>query len=302
MKFGIALALTCSALLPVSASADEVYAVTPTGSAEMLFAGKPEDVIGKLSGRCIDSHWSVTSSTATELVCEAPLNFGQSVLGQMLMGNSYSTPPRRFFKFNAATVGGVSRVQASGWMELQMAFGQMKRTDFAGAQFQNGMMVFMLAAGGKFPVGTTFPNHAYLGFEYKPEPQGKTSGLLVTAIDEGKAGNKAGLAAGDVIISIAGKKFKNNDDILEAFERAAKTTKYPISIMRGGQQMVLTAEREYKAASTEVVTPETTAGLSTSAGQPGSLADELAKLAKLKADGVLTDSEFQAQKAKLLAK
>ena len=32
-----------------------------------------------------------------------------------------------------------------------------------------------------------------------------------------------------------------------------------------------------------------------------SVADELAKLAKLKADGILTDEEFQAQKAKLLS-
>ena len=31
-----------------------------------------------------------------------------------------------------------------------------------------------------------------------------------------------------------------------------------------------------------------------------SIADELAKLAKLKADGILTEEEFQAQKAKLL--
>ena len=31
-----------------------------------------------------------------------------------------------------------------------------------------------------------------------------------------------------------------------------------------------------------------------------SVADELAKLAKLKADGILTEEEFQAQKAKLL--
>ncbi len=36
------------------------------------------------------------------------------------------------------------------------------------------------------------------------------------------------------------------------------------------------------------------------AAEPPSLADQLAKLADLKNQGVLTDSEFQAQKAKLL--
>ena len=35
--------------------------------------------------------------------------------------------------------------------------------------------------------------------------------------------------------------------------------------------------------------------------QPSSVADELTKLAKLKADGILTEEEFQAQKAKLLS-
>lgn len=34
--------------------------------------------------------------------------------------------------------------------------------------------------------------------------------------------------------------------------------------------------------------------------QSSSVADELAKLAKLKSDGILTDEEFQAQKSKLL--
>ena len=37
------------------------------------------------------------------------------------------------------------------------------------------------------------------------------------------------------------------------------------------------------------------------AGTGGSSADELEKLASLRQDGVLTDEEFQAQKAKLLA-
>ena len=37
------------------------------------------------------------------------------------------------------------------------------------------------------------------------------------------------------------------------------------------------------------------------AGSGGGSADELAKLAKLRDDGVLSDEEFQAQKAKLLA-
>lgn len=303
MKRFFATVAAASMAAATQAGADALYAVTPTGSAEMLFSGKPEDVIGQLSGKCIDAHWSVTSSTSTDLVCEAPMSFGQSLLGQMLMGNSYSTPPRRFFKFNAATIAGVSRVQASGWMELQMAFGQMKRTDFSGAKFENGMMNFMSAAGGKYPVGTTFPNHAYMGVQYKPESMGKTVGMTITAVADGEPAQRAGLLPGDTIVSIAGKKFKDNDDLLDAFEKAAKTPSYPVGILRSGKPMTMSVERAYKQASTEVVAPVATGAPSGAITTgPSSVADELTKLAKLKSDGLLTDAEFQAQKTKLLSK
>src|SRR5688572_9758911 len=115
LRFIVAMLLM---VVATPALADEYFAVTPSGAAEMLFQGKPQKVIGELSSKCIDVRWTVISSNPNELVCEAPLNMGQSVLGQMLLGNSYSTPPRRFFRFNVADVNGISRVQASGWMEL----------------------------------------------------------------------------------------------------------------------------------------------------------------------------------------
>ena len=43
------------------------------------------------------------------------------------------------------------------------------------------------------------------------------------------------------------------------------------------------------------------AGTSGPAGSPGSTADQLAKLADLKSQGVLTDAEFEQEKAKILA-
>ena len=52
-------------LLSTPAFADEYFAVTPSGATEMMFAQPPTEVVGKLSAKCIDSHWSVTSSTAT---------------------------------------------------------------------------------------------------------------------------------------------------------------------------------------------------------------------------------------------
>jgi hypothetical protein len=164
MRFGRLLFVVALTLVSVPALADEFMAVTPTGAAEMLFPNHATEVVGRLSNKCIDARWTVISSTPTDLVCEAPMNMGQSVLGQMLLGNSYSTPPRRFFRFNVAETNGVSRVQASGWMELQMAFGQIKRTDFSGPEFQNSIFSFMSAAGGTFVSVRSKPLSAMASF------------------------------------------------------------------------------------------------------------------------------------------
>lgn len=299
--YAIAMAIAGAASSP--ALADDYYAVTPSGATEEIFAGPPMETIGKLSSRCIDAKWSVVSSSTTELVCEAPMNLGQSVLGQMLMGNSYSTPPRRYFRFNAATVNGVSRVQVSGWMELQMAFGQTKRTDFSGPAFHNNMMTFLSSAGGQFPVGTTFPHHVFLGAGFEEARFGKTVGLRITKLEEGGPGARAGLRIGDTITSVAGKKFKDIGDLLDAFARATKSPTYDVDIVRAGKSMGVTVERAYRGTWTEAVVPPSARALaSTIAGatSPISVADELAKLAKLKAEGVLTEAEFEAQKKKLL--
>ncbi len=291
-------------LLSTPAFADEYFAVTPSGATEMMFAQPPTEVVGKLSAKCIDSHWSVTSSTATEVVCEAPLNFGQSLMGTLLMGNSYSTPPRRFFKYTVSTVGGLSRVQATGWMELQMAFGQMKRTDFSGPEFHNGAMNFMGAAGGKPPKGTTFPNHAFLGVGLEPVATGKVTNMRVSALQEGSAAGQAGIQVGDQITAIAGKRFKSGDDFQDSLAKAAKTATYPVEILHDGKPMKLMVSRTYRPAFTEEMVAAAAAPVAVTLTNPPqlSVADELAKLGKLKTDGLITQEEFDQQKAKLLAR
>lgn len=299
-------ALVAAVLAAVATSpaiADKFLAVTPSGAAEMLFPDRPPVVVGSLSSKCIDAHWTVTSSTATELVCEAPMNFGQSLLGTLAMGNSYSTPPRRFFRFNVAEINGISRVQASGWMELQMAFGQMRRTDFSGPEFQNNVLGFMAAAGGKYPTGTTFPNHVVMGVALEDGPI--AGGLHVKSIDPGSSADKAGVRVGDVITSIAGKHFKNVNQILDADAKAAETSTYPIELTRDGHSMKLVLDRAFRPPFAETVAPraEPVSASPTSIAQQPNLtgtADELAKLASLRDKGIITADEFTAQKKKLL--
>lgn len=297
------LAATTIAILATSpAQADEYFAVTPSGASEMRFGEKPVVVIGKLSSRCIDLKWTVISSSTNELVCEAPLNFGQSLLGTMMMGNAYSTPPRRFFRFNVAEVNGISRVQGSGWMELQMAFGQVKRTDFSGAQFHNNIVGFMVNAGGKYPVGTTFPNHAAMGTQVENVVQGKNIYFRITKIDADSAAERAGMKTGDLVSAIAGKSFKTFDDYLDATAKASKKPTYEVLTYRDGKPIKLTMDRAFRAAWIEAVTPsvDVAAVPTPLINTPLSVADELTKLLKLKDSGILTEAEFEAQKKKLL--
>jgi membrane-associated protease RseP (regulator of RpoE activity) len=267
----------------------------------MLFPDKADVVVGELSAKCIDVKWTVVSSGSNQVVCESPLNFGQSLLGQMLMGNSYSTPPHRYFRFNVAQINGISRVQASGWVELQMAFGQTKRTDFSGASFHNGMMEFMAAAGGKYPPGTTFPNHAALGVKSEGVQDGKFWNFRVTEVEPDSVAAKAGIQVGDVVDEIAGKRFKNTDDYLDATAKAAAGSTYAVEFTRNGKAMTATVDTAFRPAITEqvIAKAEPSPTLAAPAQSP-SVADEIAKLAALKDKGVLTEAEFEAQKKKLL--
>lgn len=301
MRLVIVAAAFIASIQSAPALADKIFAVTPSGGTEMLFPDKPDVVIGQLSAKCIDIKWTVVSSGSNQVVCEAPLNTGQSILGQMLLGNSYSTPPHRYFRFNIANINGVSRVQAAGWMELQMAFGQTKRTDFSGASFHNSMINFMAAAGGKYPPGTTFPNHAALGVNVENVPEGKYTAFRITEIFPDSAAARAGLQLGDVVEQISGKRFKNVDDYLDATAKAAATATYPVEISRNGKRMTVTVERAFRSAIADTVVAKAEAALAPpTATQPVSVADEIAKLAKLKDEGLLTEAEFEAQKKKML--
>jgi hypothetical protein len=295
--------------VPQTVLADEYFVVPPSGQTETLFEAGVADTTDKLASKCIDQGWTVISTTDTMVVCEAPMNFGQSLLGTILMGNSYSTPPRSFYRFNVANVQGMSRVQASGWTELQMAFGQMRRTDFSGAPFHNGAMNFMGAAGGLLPPGTTFPNHVIVGVDLD-EVYSK-QGVRVSSVKAGGPGEVAGIQAGDMINRLAGKKINSSADWFDGAAKAARTENYEVEFTRSGRKQKVTVTRAFRPP-VEAVAPknadEITEGeLPQSQSVSGitmqqalSPADELAKFAKLRNDGIISEEEFAAQKAKLL--
>ena len=298
-----AIAALC--LVPaVPASADEYFAVTPSGATEASFDASVVDTSDMLASKCIDLGWTVISTTDTVVVCEAPMSFGQSFAGQLLMGNSYSTPPRSFYRFNIANMRGVSRVQASGWMELQMAFGQTRRTDYIGPPFHNGAINFMTAAGGRLPPGTTFPNHVVMGIEIL---QFTKDGAIVKSVEPGSPAEAAGIQAGDTIRRLAGERVKDEADWMDGAVRATREPTYEIEYMRSGKKTVAALNRLFRP-TVSAPDPVIAEGAPTDfvdaplaeTNAPFSVADELAKFAELHDSGVLTDAEFEAQKARLL--
>lgn len=232
--------------------ADKYFGVTPSGATEVLFDRSGHDVAGALANRCMDARWTVVATSDNQVTCEAPLNMGQSILGQLAMGNSYSTPPRRFFRFNIVEINGVSRVQASGWMELQMAFGQVRRTDFSGPPFHNSLMGFMIGSGGRWPPGTTFPNHAVIGVDGAYVPQGRYMGYRVDRMEPGSAAANGGVQVGDIITRIANKRFRHDEDYLDATAQAAEQPTYRVEVLRNGRSIQLTLQRTFRPAIAQV--------------------------------------------------
>ena len=303
MRNSVLLPLALAAAsLPVSpALADEPYAVTPSGRTEAIFDLNVVDTSDKIANGCADRGWTLVSSTSTMVTCELPLSTMQSVVAQLALGNSYSTPPRQFLRFNIAGIDRSSRVQATGWVETQMAFGQVRTMEMAAANYHNNVMNWFRSIDGRFPPGTTFPYHAFLGSDFE-NTQGER-GVLLSNIVPGSPADRAELHDGDVLTRLARERIKTVDDLLDGMRKAAKEPTYEVEISRDGKTVKLTVEREFRLAEVAPALPDLP-----SEPQPEpvqsvmalSPADELAKFAKLRDDGIISQEEFEGQKAKLL--
>lgn len=309
-KFAMLMVVGVSA--PVWAGS-EMRAVTPSGRTEMMFReATAQDASGKLASRCMGNGLTVVSSEPRDVTCELKMNMLKSALAQALIGNSYSTPPRTFIRFIIVQVGSDVRVQANEWMETQMAFGQIRRQELNSDDVHNDLMNFLETAGAAFIPGTSFPNHAYLGMEvgssvtvsYKGK---QTSGLTLSNVTPDAALAKAGVQAGDTLVAIEDKTFKTFQDFVKRLKGIPINSSMKVAILRNGQPLTLTAvagrrpsisaEDMTKVALTPVALSPIVRPASV---QAFSVADELSKLVALKDKGVLTEAEFQAQKAVLL--
>lgn len=245
------IAALAALAFPSVALADKPIAVTPNGATETVWPLGLDATIARIASRCMDARWSVVDQQRFQVTCEAPLSVGQSILGQLALGNSYSTPPRRYLRFSVVEIEGRSRVQAGGWIEVTMAFGQVRRTDLSGASFHNNMMGFMVSAGGQLPPGTTFPNHIFLGVD-----GGFTrDGYVVREVVAGSPAEQAGIQPGDVITRLANKRVGNDEQYFDASARASESATYRVEIRRGGRSTRLEVARAFRPAVPIEITP-----------------------------------------------
>lgn len=230
----------------------EMRAVTPSGLPDMKFKGiSAADASGKLANSCMDNGLTVTANSPSEVICQAPMNAAKSALAQLLIGNSHSTTPSQFIKFSLAAIGGDVRVQASAWIETQMAFGQTRRQPLANDDAHNTLMAFMEGAEAVFLPGTSFPNYIYLGIGPYDEQiikfKGRdVAGARISSLEEGTTLKIAGAQMGDVLVAINGKTFNNYDQFLKRLLGITVGQQVTFDLIRGGQPITISGAAGYR--------------------------------------------------------
>ena len=91
----------------------------------------------------------VTEASSNQIVCGKTMEGSDAVLGQMLIGNSYSTTPEQRVRFVLYEINGDTRVTAYQWMETQMAYGQIQKQELNSNNQRNGLQRFIFSIGGE---------------------------------------------------------------------------------------------------------------------------------------------------------
>ncbi|WP_052742584.1 hypothetical protein [Sphingomonas sp. Ag1] len=121
---------------------------TAEGPLTVWFKEEPSAVSDKLANLCADRNAAVVEQDDRHVLCQREVSGGKGILAQALLGNSYSTSPVLNVRFSILKDRGAARVQASQWVELQMAMGQTRRTPVDGRKADARLEQSLVAAGG----------------------------------------------------------------------------------------------------------------------------------------------------------
>ena len=138
--------MKCYPLLAFAALASAASA--QEGPVTVWFKMKSPDLSDKLAIICADKSASIVEQDDRHVLCQKEVTGGKGILAQALLGNSYSTTPQLMVRFTILKDGEFSRVQASQWIELQMAGGQTRQNEINGQKQRRALEDTLVNAGG----------------------------------------------------------------------------------------------------------------------------------------------------------
>lgn len=225
--------------------ANEPYAVTPDGTTEMVFAMPTAEASIDIANTCRQRGLAVEAHTRTSVTCAR--KSWHDVADELGLETADKADSEIRLRFFLRQEGKVSIARASGTRTVIV----FDIDPVTGAGFHDAMMDFMLAAGGAYPVGTRFPNHASMGFAGRIATVDDVSGFQVVELTPGSMAERAGLMKDDLVTRIAGKPIVDFGDVRDALEGVAGGKDYEILVKRGGEERRVRMQTEFRAAISE---------------------------------------------------
>lgn len=146
------LVVVAAVIFALTACAPQQALLKPTSSGypEGIFFNTTVEIVrSKLIDGCSSRGVMVQEAAGNQVVCGKTMEGGDAVLAQLVVGNSYSTIPEQKIRFVLYQSGTEVKVSAQQWIELQMAFGQLKRQELNNNNQRNYIQQFLFSLGAQ---------------------------------------------------------------------------------------------------------------------------------------------------------
>lgn len=227
------------ALAAAAAEIGTVFIKAPYAPPEAIFSGRSaEEVSGALASGCMDLRsvgWSVVEQTDRQVTCERA-----SFSGQPFSASHF----RRMVRFSLVTVNGSVRVQSTPYTIETRPFIGPVETNESGPDVS--VQDFLIGVGGQYAPGTQFEGSDF-GIRGHLEISGRSRTFVISRLDIDGPAQTAGLAPGDRITALNGKKLPwENDDLRWFFGKVKPGQSAMIAFERGSQPMQVTITARIK--------------------------------------------------------
>lgn len=111
---------------------------TASGKAEgFIRDGTVDEARSRFMNSCMNAGSNVEHAEMNQMECVWEVKGVRGILAQAFVGNAYSTPAMNHVRWTFFQVKGGVKVVGDSWVESQMAFGQVHRMPYTGANAQN---------------------------------------------------------------------------------------------------------------------------------------------------------------------